>query len=186
MFGLEEDADAATHFYYKLDLERQVTRSATPEYLACCKDKGTCGYGFVSALAYGEGQYATAVENRAEGSFAIPVSGDARGFAKARILHKRNVYGYVAAFVTVPNETKAKAIGILGDPIAARTEATEQDLPEREKARFERQKNSGRGEQPGPPPSLLTCSGTATARSPRTSSSAATRPLQGRRTYRRV
>ncbi|MGO9838590.1 MAG: hypothetical protein ACLP1X_30780 [Polyangiaceae bacterium] len=142
MFGLEEDVEAATHFYYKLDLERQVTRAATPEYLACCKDKGTCGYGFVSALAYGEGQYASAVENSidAEGSIDLPAAEDARGFVKAKILHKRNVYGYVAAFVTIADGVQAKSVSVLGDQAAARVELTEHDLPEPVKARFEAQK----------------------------------------------
>jgi hypothetical protein len=140
MFGLEEDAGAATHLYYKLDLERQVTRAATPEYLACCKDKGTCGYGFVSALAYGEGRYASAVENSAEGSVDLPVAASARGFLKANILHKRNVYGYVAAFVTVADGVQAKSVSVLGDQAAARVELTEHDLTEPAKSRFAAQK----------------------------------------------
>jgi hypothetical protein len=140
MFGLEEDAQAATHFYYKLDVERQVMRATTPEYVACCKDQGTCGYGFVSALAFGEGQYATAVENSANGTFDIPVAASARAFVKAKILHKRNVYGYVAAFVTVTEGAGAKPINVLGDPIATRIDPTEQDLPEQVRARFELQK----------------------------------------------
>jgi hypothetical protein len=140
MFGLEEDADAATHFYYKLDLERQVTRAATPEYLACCKEKGTCGYGFVSALAYGEGQYASAVENSAEGSIDLPVAEEEQGFLKAKILHKRNVYGYVAAFVTVADGVQAKSVSLLGDQAAARVAVTEHDLTEPAKSRFDAQK----------------------------------------------
>jgi hypothetical protein len=139
-FGLEEDADAATHFYYKLDLERQVTRAATPEYLACCKDKGTCGYGFVSALAYGEGQYASAVDNSAEGSVDLPVSEEVQGFLKVKILHKRNIYGYVAAFVTVADGVQTKSISVLGDQAASRVELTEHDLTEPAKGRFDAQK----------------------------------------------
>jgi hypothetical protein len=140
MFGLEEDAEAATHFYFKLDLERQVTRAATPEYLACCKDKGTCGYGFVSALAYGEGQYASAVENSAEGSIDLPVVEEVRGVLKAKILHKRNIYGYVAAFVTIADGVQAKSVSVLGDQAAARVELTEHDLTEPAKGRFDAQK----------------------------------------------
>jgi hypothetical protein len=139
MFGLEENAEAATHFYYKLDVERQVTRAATPEYLACCKDKGTCGYGFVSALAYGTGVYASAVENSVDGSAALPVE-DARGFVKAKILQKRYVYGYVAAIVTTAEGVQAKSVSVLGDQAAAKLALTEHDLTGPAKDRFDAQK----------------------------------------------
>jgi hypothetical protein len=139
MFGLEENAEAATHFYYELDLERQVTRAATPEYLACCKDKGTCGYGFVSALAYGQGVYESAVENGVEGSVDLPVTG-ARGFLKAKVLQKRYVYGYVAAFVTIADGVQAKSISLLGDQAAVRVDLTEHDLTGPAKDRFDANK----------------------------------------------
>ncbi|MGD0678486.1 MAG: hypothetical protein ABSC94_24015 [Polyangiaceae bacterium] len=139
MFGLEADAEAATHFYYKLDLERQVTRAATPEYLACCKDKGTCGYGFVSALAYGQGVYASAVENGVEGSVDLPVT-EARGFLKAKILQKRYVYGYVAAFVSIADGVQPKSVSVLGDQAAARVDLTEHDLTGPAKGLFDARK----------------------------------------------
>jgi hypothetical protein len=139
MFGLEENAEAATHFYYKLDLERQVTRAATPEYLACCKDKGTCGYGFISALAYGTGVYASAVENSVEGSVGLPATAETRGFVKAKILQKRYIYGYVAALVTVADGVQAKSVSVLGDQAAAKVDLTEHDLTGPAKDRFDAQ-----------------------------------------------
>jgi hypothetical protein len=139
-FGFEGDAETATHFYYKLDVNKRVSQTDTTAYVACCKDKGTCGYGFVSSLIYGDGEYATATVNSAEGSVFIPVAGGAGGFVKAKILHKRNVHGYVAALVTVTDLAKSKAISVLGDPAAAGIELTEQNLPEQVKARFELQK----------------------------------------------
>jgi hypothetical protein len=30
-------------FYYKLDVSERVSRTDTTEYVACCKEKGTCG-----------------------------------------------------------------------------------------------------------------------------------------------
>jgi hypothetical protein len=137
-FGLGEDAETATHFYYKIDLEKQVTRAVTPEYLACCKDKGTCGYGFVSALAYGEGEYASAAENSAEGSVELPVP-EARGFLKAKILQKRYVYGYLAAYVTIADGVQPKSVSVLGDQAAAKVEPTEHDLTGSAKDRFDAQ-----------------------------------------------
>ena len=139
-FGLEEDAEAATHFYYKVDLEKQVTRAATPEYLACCKGKGTCGYGFVSALAYGQGVYASAVESSGEGSVDLPFTEAARGFLKGRILQKRYVYGYVAALVTIADGVQAKSLSVLGDRAAARVDLTEHDLTGPAKDCFDAQK----------------------------------------------
>jgi hypothetical protein len=139
-FGFEGDAQTATHFYYKLDVNKRVAQSDTTDYVACCKEKGTCGYGFISALIYGDGEYATAVETSAEGNISIPVAGGAGGFVKAKVLHKRNVHGYVAALVTVTDTQAAKAISVLGDPAAAGIALTEQNLPEQVKSRFELQK----------------------------------------------
>jgi len=139
-FGFEEDGQAATHFYYKIDLEKRLTQTVTPDYLACCKDKGTCGYGVISALGYGQAQYATAVESRADGSVDIPVAGGERGMIKARLLHKRFAYGYIAALVTVTDGAGAKTINVLGDTTAAAVEPREQDLPEQARRQLEAQK----------------------------------------------
>jgi len=136
VFGFEGDAQTATHFYYKLDVNKRVAQTDTTEYIQCCKDKGTCGYGFVSALIYGDGQYATASETSAEGGINIPVAGGAGGFVKARVLHKRNVHGYVAALVTITDQAKSKSINVLGDPAAAGIVLTEENLPDQVKARF--------------------------------------------------
>jgi len=138
-FGLDEDAEAATHFYYELDLEKQVTRAATPEYLACCKDKGTCGYGFISALAYGQAVYASAVESGVEGQVDLPVA-EGRRLLKAKILQKRYVYGYVAAFVTIADGVQPKSVSVLGDQTAVRVDLTEHDLMGPAKERFDARK----------------------------------------------
>jgi|GEM_PF-2137807 len=149
-FGFEGDVQVATHFYYKLEVSKRVAQTDTTEYVACCKAKGTCGYGFVSALVYGSGEYATASESRASGSINIPVAGGAGGFVTAKVLHKRSVHGYVAALVTVTDPAAAKAISILGDPAAAGITLTEQSLPEQVKARFEARKIQVREGEGGP------------------------------------
>jgi hypothetical protein len=139
-FGFEGDAQTATHFYYKLDVSKRVAQSDTVEYVTCCKEKGSCGYGFVSALVYGDGQYATAAESSADGSVSFPLAGGAGGFVQARVLHKRSVHGYVAALVTVTDPKASQAITLLGDPAAAGIALTEQSLPGQVKARFEAEK----------------------------------------------
>jgi hypothetical protein len=136
-FGFEGDAQTASHFYYKLDVSKRSSQSDTTDYVACCKEKNACGYGFVSALIYGEGEYATAAESSAQGSVSIPAIGGAGGFVKAKVLHKRKVRGYVAAVVTVTDPRATKEIGVLGDPAAAGITVDEQNLPEQVKARFE-------------------------------------------------
>ena len=83
-FGFEGDAQTATHFYYRLEVSKRASRTDTTDYVQCCKDKGSCGYGFVSALIYGDGQYATATESSAEGSISIPVAGGAGGSSRRR------------------------------------------------------------------------------------------------------
>jgi hypothetical protein len=113
-------------------------RADTPAYRACCKEKGTCGYGYISALLHGQALYATAVESTAWGSVDLPSATDSS--LKAQIKSKRNSYGYVAAQVTVADDTEPKAIGLLGDPAATEVEATEHEPPEEARVRLEAQK----------------------------------------------
>jgi hypothetical protein len=117
-FGFKDDVHTATHFYYKLDVSKRVSRSDTADYAACCQAKGSCGYGFVSAILYGDGEYATADEASAQGN-VLPVAGAAGPFVRAKLLHERRVHGYVAAVITVTAGAKPKSVSVLGDPAAA-------------------------------------------------------------------
>jgi hypothetical protein len=140
-FGFEEEAPSATHFYYKLDVDKRASVAITPEYTACCVEKGTCGYGVVTALGRGQGEFAVVVEQRSGGaSIQVPDASEERGFVNAKFLRKRYVYGYIAALVTVTDAAKAKPLGILGDPAAGASEPTERDLPEQARAEYERKK----------------------------------------------
>jgi hypothetical protein len=139
-FSFDEDAPSATHFYYKLDVEKRVGVAITPEYTACCKDKGTCGYGVVTALGYGQGEFAVLAEQSAGTSVQVPASQEERGFIRAKFLHKRYVYGYLAALVTVTDPAGAKPLSLLGDPAVRAVEPVEQDLSESAKRRYEAQK----------------------------------------------
>ncbi|MFO0666644.1 MAG: hypothetical protein U0174_22000 [Polyangiaceae bacterium] len=86
-FGFSADANRATHLVYHLETQRRIARTDTVEYAACCKVRG-CGYGFVSALVYGDGDYSTAEETTgaARAEFAVM---SASGSAKVRTLHRR-------------------------------------------------------------------------------------------------
>jgi hypothetical protein len=138
MFGFEGDAQAATHFYYKLDVVQRAFRADTTEYMTCCREKGSCGFGFVSALVYGEGEYATLSESSAEGNMTITVAGSAGGFVKAKVLHKRKVRGYVAALITTTDpQATQQTVPLLGDLKAIGIQLDEQSLPQQVRARFE-------------------------------------------------
>lgn len=140
VFGFEGDAQTATHFYYKIDVNKRVSQMDTPEYVACCKERGSCGYGFISALIYGDGEYATAAETSASAGATIALSAGASGFVEAKVMHRRKVRGYVAALVTLNSENSSLKTSVLGDPAAAGIVLTEQDLPTQVRDRFEAQK----------------------------------------------
>jgi len=140
-YGFDDDASSATHFYYKLDVDKRASVAVTPEYTACCTEKGTCGYGVVTALGHGQGEFAVLSEQRSgSASTQIPASSEERGVINAKFVRKRYVYGYIAALVTVADAAKARPLSLLGDPAAGATEPTEQDLPEQARADYQRKK----------------------------------------------
>lgn len=139
-FGFDDDAGAATLFYYKLDIEKRASLAITPEYTACCTEKGTCGYAVVTALGYGQGEFAVLAESNVGASVQVPASGEEKGFVNAKFLRKRYVYGYVAALVTVTDPAASKPLSLLGDPAVAAADPKEQDLSDAVRARFERDK----------------------------------------------
>lgn len=137
-FGFSADAGRATHLFYKLSTNRQVSRSDTIEYQQCCKEK-SCGYGYVAALVQGEGEYASAEETRGSAQVQVALS-SAGGDLRLRVLRKRNVRGYLAALVRVTDATMQKATL---DPIGGMMKATGMDaesLPQRAREVFERER----------------------------------------------
>ena len=124
-FGFEGDASRATHFSYKLETSRRVGKGEGAGYAACCQQKG-CGYGYVSALVYGEGEYATGEElsGRIKGGVGVVEGG---GGVKLRVLHKRKVRGWLAAVITVTDASKGDTLGPLGAASLGITEATVPD-----------------------------------------------------------
>lgn len=147
-FGFSGDASRATHFVYKLETEKRASRVDSADYEACCKEKG-CGYGFVSALVYGSGEYATAEET--SGSAGVNIAfAKAEGTASLKVLHKRNVKGWVAALIRVTDQSKAPGVtvGALGDPSAYGITLSESTLPEQVKKRYELDKVALQGRRP--------------------------------------
>ena len=155
-FGFSGDIARATHFVYKLETERRVSRIDTADYEACCKENA-CGYGYVSALVYGAGEYATAEETKGAASANV-VFATAEGSAALKILHRRSVRGWVAALVKVTDRSKAATSGVLGDPSSYGIKLEESSLPDQVARRFFLEKviikgselfvSSGRTEQP--------------------------------------
>ena len=137
-FGFSGDAERATHFVYKLETSKRLARGDTAEYDTCCKDK-QCGYGYVSALIYGEGEYATGEESRASAGADVAMV-SVGGSAKLKVLHRRKVKGFLAAVVTVTDRTKSERLGALG--VAAAAGITETGVPETVKVLYEKDKVS--------------------------------------------
>lgn len=143
-FGFSGDVNRATHFVYKLETQKRVGVRDTAEYDQCCKDKG-CGYGYISALIYGEGEYATGEETAGSVGVNVAAVGSATGAANVKILHKRKVKGWMAAVVTVtdPSKKSNDPLGPLG--IAQAAGITEASVPETVKNLYERDKISVSG-----------------------------------------
>lgn len=139
-FGFQGDARRATHFIYKLETSRRVSRADTAEYALCCREHD-CGYGYVSALVYGEGEYATAEETGASGGANVAVA-SADGMLHARVLHRRKVHGFVAGLVTVTSTERGIAAGQFGalGAIQAAAGIKETELPETVKQIYEQEK----------------------------------------------
>jgi hypothetical protein len=116
-FGFGIDAQRATHFVYRLNTEKRATRVDTVEYAQCCAQAG-CGFGYVSALVYGDGEYASAEESTATVQ-ADFVAASASGSVALKVLHRRHVRGWVAALIHPNDQTKAATVDQLGrEPIA--------------------------------------------------------------------
>jgi hypothetical protein len=129
VYGFEGDLKQASHFLYKLSTNQRVARTDTNEYVACCKEKD-CGYGYVSALIYGDGEYATGEETQASGKASVVVA-TADGSVNLHVLHRRKVKGWLAAVVTVTRSHDANASAALGPlGVASATGLTENSTPD--------------------------------------------------------
>ena len=106
-FGFGGDADHATHFMYKLNTEKRISRTDTTEYEECCAKK-QCGYGYVSALIYGDGEYATGEETSVTASVDVLKFASASGTTQLKVLHTRKIKGYIAAVINITSKVPEK------------------------------------------------------------------------------
>ncbi len=106
-FGFGGDVDHATHFMYKLNTEKRVSRTDTTEYEECCAKK-QCGYGYVSALIYGDGEYATGEETSVTASVDVLKFASAAGTTQLKVLHRRKIKGYLAAVINITSRVPEK------------------------------------------------------------------------------
>lgn len=135
-FGFAGDAKRASYFVYKINTEKRAARADTNEYVQCCQ-QNDCGYGFVSSLVYGDGEYATAEESAAKGGATIGVA-SAEGQLDLKVLNRRNVRGWLAALVTVTDKSKAAQFGALG--IAKQAGVEEESMSDQVKAIYDNNK----------------------------------------------
>jgi hypothetical protein len=112
-FGFSADARRATHFVYRLGTDKRVSVVDTAEYATCCAEKG-CGYGYISALIHGDGEYATGEESAANVESSVLAVGSASGGVTLNVLSKRKVRGYIAAVITVTKAEDTTKLGPLG------------------------------------------------------------------------
>lgn len=121
-FGFSADASQATHFVYDLHTTERLAISDTTAYEACCQEKG-CGYGFVSSLIGGDGEYATAAEVGGAASGGVPLVASVSGAVNLKTLHKKSVRGWIAAVITVTDPKRGLPLGPLATESVARVSA---------------------------------------------------------------
>ncbi len=116
-FGFGASAGRATHLAYSVSTTRQLVVTDTLEYEACCTQY-ECGYGFVSSLVYGEGEYASAERAHGEVGARIGVV-DLGSGGEFRVLQSRKVRGWLAASVGLTRAPLAVAPSALPPAVAA-------------------------------------------------------------------
>ena len=139
VFGFQADAKRATHFLYKVSTEKRIGRLDTAAYLECCSAQN-CGYGYVSALIYGEGEYSSGEETAASAKVDVVTVGGTSGNVVLKVLHKRKVRGWFAAIVKPRDPSKSDDVGPLG--VAKKAGITEASTSDEVKALYDREKIS--------------------------------------------
>lgn len=101
-FGFSAGVAEDTHLVFDLTTNKKIVRRDTLDYLACCREHD-CGFGYVSTLVYGQGEYASGRATRVEGE--ADYLGLAGGGTTVNIAasERKQVQGWVLAVVT-PHE----------------------------------------------------------------------------------
>lgn len=104
LYGFSATARDASHLVYRVTTAQRRNRLDTLEYQQCCRERD-CGWGYVSSLLYGEGEYASAREGeegaRAEGPMFV-----LEGRRTFRVLEQKRVQGWLAAVLTPHDRTE--------------------------------------------------------------------------------
>ena len=101
-FGFSAGVAEDTHLVFDLTTTKKLVRRDTMDYLTCCQQHD-CGFGYVSTLVYGQGEYASGRATRVEGE--ADYLGLAGGGSKVNVAasERKQVQGWVLAVVT-PHE----------------------------------------------------------------------------------
>lgn len=111
VYGFSGEAASASHLLYKVTTARKLTRLDTTGYVECCKTRA-CGWGYVSALVYGEGEYVSGRDGSASGSASYELV-TAEGKTSYKALDRKQIRGWLAAVITAHDRsTAAHACGI--------------------------------------------------------------------------
>lgn len=105
VYGFSGEAASASHLLYKVSTARKLTRLDTTAYVECCKTHA-CGWGYVSALVYGEGEYVSARDSSASGAASYQLV-TAEGKTSYKALDRKQIRGWLAAVITAHDRNEA-------------------------------------------------------------------------------
>lgn len=113
-FGFSASVAEDTHLVFDLTTSVKKVRRDTSDYLACCREHD-CGFGYISTLVYGEGEYASGRATRVEAEADYLGLAGGGGSVNIAASERKHVRGYVLAVVTPHevlrnmDETRSKA-----------------------------------------------------------------------------
>lgn len=100
--GFSASTQTDTHLVFDISTTRKIVRRDTSEYLACCRSHD-CGFGYISTLVYGQGEYASGRATRVEAEADYLRLAGVGGTVNVAATERKRVEGWVAAVVT-PHE----------------------------------------------------------------------------------
>lgn len=105
LFGMTAQASDVSHLLFKLRTSRRLERLDSTEYVACCKTQD-CGWGYVSALIYGDGEYLSGQETNVSASASYEVI-QLQGRHSYRVIERKQIHGWLAAVLTAHDRSQA-------------------------------------------------------------------------------
>ena len=100
--GFSASTHTDTHLVFDISTTKKIARRDTADYMACCRSHD-CGFGYISTLVYGTGEYASGRATRVEAEADYLRLAGASGSVNVAATERKSVQGYVAAVVT-PHE----------------------------------------------------------------------------------